>query len=66
VDYFHYNPSFECTEEQSKAVFPCMSLFGMGKAETVALMANQGKRIRTPDNFLTDIVDSAEDSKPHN
>jgi hypothetical protein len=43
-----------------------MSLFGMGKEETVAPMANQGKHIRTPDNFLTDIAGSAEDSKPHN
>jgi hypothetical protein len=35
-------------------------------AETVALVANQDKHIRTPDNFLKCIADSEEDSKPHN
>jgi hypothetical protein len=42
-----------------------MSVFGMGKVETVALMANQGKRIRTPDTILTGIAGGAEDSKSH-
>jgi hypothetical protein len=66
MGYFHYSPNFECKEEQSKAVLPCMSLFGMGMAETVALKANQDKRIRIPDNSLRDIAGSAEDSKPRN
>jgi hypothetical protein len=38
----------------------------MGKVETVALMANQGKCIHTPDTFLAGIAGGAEDSKPHN
>jgi hypothetical protein len=33
--------------------------------ETAALMANQDKHNRTPDNFLMDTADTAEDSKPH-
>jgi len=66
MDYFRYSPNFECKVEPSKAVFPYKSLFGRGMVETVALTANQDKHIRTPDNFLKGIADSAEDSKPHN
>jgi len=43
-----------------------MWFFGMGKVETVALMANRGKHIRIPDMFLKGIVGGGEDSKPHN
>jgi len=64
--YSRYTPNFECKVEPSKAVSPYKSLFGRDMVEIVALVANQDKRNRTPDNFLKGIADNAEDSKPHN